>query len=364
MRKNRILYLIQYPPPLHGVSYINKMVYESEKIHEGYQKKRIQMNLFGEIESVNSLNIKKLIHFICVGFKLIFNLLFWRPHIVYFSIVPMGKAFFRDVFFCFFIRISGSKVVYHLHQQGIKNFIGNKTWLKKLYEWIFSHSNIIHLSNGLMEREIKWLKLKNSQLFVLENGIMDHTFEIEKSIESKNIVFLSHLQESKGVLILLEAFAKFIEIHPEYQLILVGSPNPPEMADKIGQKLIELAIVDSVSLLGPLFGSEKFKVLQSAYMFVLPTLFDAFPLVILEAFQCGLAVIASDEGAIPEMIMDGKDGILITKNDAQALFQAMCELSENEYIMNMLKTNAYNTYLQRFTQERFECQMRNILLKL
>lgn len=112
---------------------------------------------------------------------------------------------------------------------------------------------------------------------------------------------------------------------------------------------------------GRLYGEKKEHQLQQADVFVHPTLNDCFPLVLLEAMQHALPIIATPVGAIPDMVEDGVNGLIIPERDAQALAEAMMGFIEHpEYIRSMGKA-AKERFLQNYTAGHFEQQLLHIL---
>jgi glycosyltransferase involved in cell wall biosynthesis len=68
---------------------------------------------------------------------------------------------------------------------------------------------------------------------------------------------------------------------------------------------------------------------QQADLFVLPSRRESFGLVLAEAMACGLAVVATTAGAIPEVVEDGTTGLLVRPDEAQALAEAVISLLED-----------------------------------
>ena len=97
---------------------------------------------------------------------------------------------------------------------------------------------------------------------------------------------------------------------------------------------------------------------------VLPTMNDTFPLTILEAMQHGLPVIASRKGAIPEMIEDGKTGLLIDPGNALQLTEKLSELIQNPSLRDELGKAAYGVYRNNYTDHHFLSGMDRIFNSL
>ena len=89
------------------------------------------------------------------------------------------------------------------------------------------------------------------------------------------------------------------------------------------------AIDDQVHFIGNKSHKEIPLWLNSADIFILPSLQEGFGLAVLEAMACGLPVVASRVGGIPEIITNPKLGTLIPPDDAEAIAAAVCSFLEN-----------------------------------
>ena len=110
---------------------------------------------------------------------------------------------------------------------------------------------------------------------------------------------------------------------------LAGHETAPHQRDKLADVAAQAGLEDHVRFLGVLAGPAKEAALASAGCVVLPSYVEAMPMVILEAMAHGRAVIATDVGAVAEVITDGVEGFVIPPGDADALTGAMMRLAED-----------------------------------
>ena len=97
--KIKILYLIQLPPPVHGVSSINEFVYQNARINENMEKHLLEIKFSNDISELRKTTLSKIMHFFKLLLHLRNTLKQINPDYVYFSIMPVGKGFWRDLLF-------------------------------------------------------------------------------------------------------------------------------------------------------------------------------------------------------------------------------------------------------------------------
>ena len=112
--------------------------------------------------------------------------------------------------------------------------------------------------------------------------------------------------------------------------------------------------------LGPVAGGEKGEVLRCADILAFPTYNDAFPLVVLEAMGAGLAVVATPEGAIPDMVRDGDSGILVPHHDPAALADALQRLLDNPELCRRMGRRGREIAIGEYPSDAFHRRMNEI----
>ncbi|MFZ0891341.1 MAG: glycosyltransferase family 4 protein [Thermoplasmata archaeon] len=157
----------------------------------------------------------------------------------------------------------------------------------------------------------------------------DRPFAHRLGIDGPFALFVGRLASNKGLPILFEAFRGLHRRDPTASLAIVGPDGG--MRASLDRQAAELGISAQVHFTGFL---EDESLLASAFrearVFVLPSEYEAFGLVLLEALVQGTPVVATKVGGVPEVIEDRRAGILVPPNDAGALEGALEELWDDE----------------------------------
>ena len=188
------------------------------------------------------------------------------------------------------------------------------------------------------------------------NGVDTSTFcsraTRQERSDSERIIFVNRISPEKGLHVLLDAFEKIAAQRPKALLEIVGpdavlpmgaaislSDNPivrdlsrfyhgnyrTELQRRLPSTLSERAL-----FVGGLGRQEVAERIQKASVLVQPSVFDEpFGMPIVEAMACGLPVVASTVGGIPELVVHGETGFLVERNDPVALADAVIRLLEN-----------------------------------
>lgn len=223
---------------------------------------------------------------------------------------------------------------------------GLKNSLKKRYLAKTDHTIMVSEPNRLM-----WIKqypfIKN-KISTIHNGIDTDSFEkllihfsaqdraktrtnnFKADSQSFVILSVAALHPRKGLDTLIKSFPKILEEFPDARLALCGEGPERKNLEKLIKKL---SLHNHVVLLG--FHDNIPFLMKSADMFVLPSVKEAFGLVLLEAMASGLPIIASRTGGITDII-DNKNGILVEPGDKEQLATKIIELIANKPLREKL----------------------------
>jgi glycosyltransferase involved in cell wall biosynthesis len=149
--------------------------------------------------------------------------------------------------------------------------------------------------------------------------------------------------------VLVRAFKSVHETIPSAKLIIAGGgPLRGQMEDLA----LSLGVQDGIQFLGPIKRAQVAKLLRHCTAFVLPSRFETFGIAILEAMACKKPVVATTVGGIPEIIENGKNGILVEPDNPAALAEALVTVLRDPALQRALASHGYATVHERFRSEK------------
>lgn len=191
------------------------------------------------------------------------------------------------------------------------------------------------------------LKLGKKMKFIHHGINMNYSKDQnEPSENAPKILIVGRLVKVKGHKFLIDAMPAILNKFPELQLLILGEgalKNELELYAK------NLGVSNHLKFLG--FQKPEDYASQCRVM-IIPSLFEAFGLVFIEAFALKIPVIAFDVGAGNEIISDKETGLLVPPFKSDILAEKIIYLLENPAERSRLAENAYQTYLQNFTTQK------------
>ncbi len=223
------------------------------------------------------------------------------------------------------------------------------------------YSKIICISNQTRCSLINWIPIVKKKTVVIPNGISIPDFVDFKFSEIYyDVLFVGGLSRQKGVNFLLEAISILKEKYNRYLKVAIVGDGP--LKDELRKLCVKLKINNQVEFLGIQKNVNNF--MRSSKVFVLPSRWEGFGLVIIEAMSNMLPVIASNVGGIPEIIENGKDGILLPPEDSETLAQAINDLLENKELREKLSQAAYKKVKKEFSIKKYSVQILDLYRSL
>ena len=352
---------MQLPPPVHGQSIMNQTIQQSNAINNAFKIHTIPLQ-FSSFNNLGKADVRKFFKMFYYAFLLIKTIKRFKPDLIYFTLSPVGFAFYRDCLYVMILKYFQVPIVYHLHGKGIKEHSKNR-FQKLLYAYVFKRTSIILLSK-MLQSDINEVVDKSSKIFYLPNGIRNIVLPqrmYQNSSENKpTLLFLSNIVKTKGVLDFLEALSFLQKKQVPYKAFLVGEISASVPKKLLFKKITDYNLGDNVQYIGALYGNDKNRALVHSDIFVFPTYREAFPLVILEAMRAGLPIISTFEGAIPEIVENNKNGFLVNQRDVLDLANKLETLIKEKDKRSTFGKRSLKKFKTLYTVQTFEGNLTQI----
>ena len=237
--------------------------------------------------------------------------------------------------------------------------IRKKKWVKPLLKFAIGQAQAVFANSSFTAGKIKALRNVDVEWSpygtTLETGeISAEPTQAPHPINGKfKILFVGRHIERKGICYLIEA-AKYLP-RDQFEIRIVGVGD---ITDKLKAQAAEVSTTpDAANIIftGKLSPEALANEYRTANVFTLPAIVDSkgdtegLGVVLIEAMELGLPVVASNVGGIPDVVVDGVSGILVPEKDPQALANAYKRLAAEPELLKQLLTGAQKRIRDCFT---------------
>ena len=358
----KILFILHLPPPVHGAALMGDYIKRNKRINETFENSFLNLSASKSIDSIGKASSKKALFFVQLVYSTIKSLFRNKYSVCYVTLTSKGTAFYKDFLIVTILKIFGKKILLHFHNKGVAEGSKANKINRFFYRFVLGgkKTKIILLSPFLYSDISQYAE--PARIFYCANGIPEttNTPPIKIKHSRTRLLFLSNMMMAKGVFTLLETCLQLKKKNIDFECHFVGDWLDIT-EDVFNEKVKQLGLGDVVTAHGKKYGIEKNKFYQDADIFVMPSFDEAFSLVLLEAMQFGLPVVASNVGGIPDIVADNVTGYLVPRQDACALSEKLVALINNFELRTSMGIAARKRYEENFTMDKFESRFLNIL---
>lgn len=246
----------------------------------------------------------------------------------------------------------GVPIMHMFHTLGhLKNLVAQSEAEREPAQRVMVETEIVQLADRLVaatprERQqlITFYDTDPTKISVIPPGVDLDLFQPIPQVEAKAhlglpaehrmILFVGRIEPLKGLDTLIRAMARVVEWDPSLRddfcvCIIGGEAEPEQMSDemrRLDRLREELGISDVITFLGARDQTELPYYYSAAEMIAVPSHYESFGMVALEAMACGTPVVASDVGGLSFIVRDGETGFLIPEKDVGAWADRMFRL--------------------------------------
>ncbi|MBF0570634.1 MAG: glycosyltransferase family 4 protein [Candidatus Omnitrophica bacterium] len=358
-KKIKILICGILPPPYFGHSMLYKMLMASS-FPNAFETKFLNMQ-FWTYGTHKKVTIEKLFKMAKYYIIFIGILVFWRPKYFLYNSSFYRMPYLKDFLFCSTGIFLGCKLVIHDHGQYVRELDESLTGFSKAsLRWMLKNMAGSIIMGEKVRQDYEGLA-DQAKLMVVP-GTVEDTKEI--MIDSPkipgviNVLCFSHMSRLKGVYTAFEAIPIILTGRADI-IVTFGGPFEDQEVKSCLEELQKNypgrirygGYVEDVV--------ERTRIFREADIFIFPTFRDVFGLVLLHAMAEGLAIVASREGTIPEIIQDGTNALLVEKGDAKALADKVLLLAGDHHLRKLMGQANRRRFEEMYTLEKYGDAMIN-----
>ena len=266
----------------------------------------------------------------------------WNCKIVHFHIVP-GITLLEQLPVLFFAKIQRKKVIMEVHVGNqLVNYANNR-----FFKWWLRRADLILLLAKRWEQLFKELYTD----VTVSTDVLYNACEFKKYIpmreKKKMILFCGTIHDNKAPDLLINAWSKLKNKHPDWHLAFLGSG---EIA-RYKQLAENMEIGDCVEFTGFLTGNTKEQYFHDASIYCMCSYMEGFPMVVLEAWSNSIAVITTPVGGLPDVIEDGNNCLVFPMGDSDTLAEQIERLIDDESLLSKIALNGHEYANEHFSIE-------------
>lgn len=279
---------------------------------------------------------------------------------VHYALLELAQERRYDLMHAFYASVSGFPAVYAARELNIPAIVsirGNDI-IKDVFEAERFHYLKWALENATQFTAVSQEGLHRARIIsacsnkgrVILNSIRPQDYAEgtrELQLPRPVVGSLAVFRNKKGLEVLLSAFSMLLQHYPAAHLLLAGYVVPEEQ-DRFDSMVARYGLKDHITLTGRIARQDALRYLRGMDVFAFTSLHDGCPNTVLEAMLAGVPIVATRCGAVPELIEDGKHGLLVRPGSATELYEALLKMLNDATARQLYGIQARERALTRF----------------
>lgn len=355
----KVIVVGQTPPPYSGQAVMIANMLAG--VYEGVQLIHVRMALSRTMYEVGQISLRKIIELVALAAKIAVARLRTGATVLYYPPHNLSRAaVYRDMFLLLTTRWMFRKTLFQYHAAGLSEVYPTfPRVLKGLFRRAYFRADMA-IRHPLTPDDAGLLAARGSA--EVPYGIEDaasslladaRTARAERPI---TILFVGLLRESKGLLVLLDACRELRRRGVQFRLSLMGTFMDAEFEDQVRAGLRDGGLEDAVDFLGVLTGDAKHRAFAKASIFCFPSFFESesAPVVLLEAMQFALPIVATSWRSIPAVVHDGENGFLLPIKEPIAVADRLQQLIADDDLRERMGSESRRRYQSEYTPAAYQ----------
>ena len=271
--------------------------------------------------------------------------------IVHIHIATTQSAKRKRLFFIL-AKFMKKKTIFHFHPSNEKFLFEPKN--RKLYRKLLSQADLVLVLSEQWRRWIKESLGLTERIKVLYNPcpVVDRRDDLRRN----QILFAGTVIPRKGYAVLLKGFALIAGKYPQWKVVFAGNGE----IDRARSIAESLGIAGQVEFLGWVSGDEKERVFQESSIYCLASDGEGFPMGVLDAWAYGIPCVVTPVGGIPDIVENGKNGLIFPVGDSGKLAEQLDLLMQDQSLRRQIVAGSDKYVYGQFCVENINRQLGEI----
>ena len=267
----------------------------------------------------------------------------WKYDIVHFHTVPDRICLVIQMPIFLLALLGRKRIIMHIHMGNqLRNHTGNRLFL-----WCLRQADlIVFLAQKWKTLFLELYGSVKTPSVVLYNAC-DMVPKIPFGEKESIILMAAYFDENKAPDLLLKAWKMIKEDYPDWKVYMLGN-GEVEQYQRMSK---DMGLQDSVVFTGYLRGEEKEDIFRRASIYCMCSYEEGFPMVVLEAWTHGIAVISTPVGGLPDVMEEGKNIVSFKFGDSDDLASKLSMMIANENMRREMSVFSRNFVQQKFSME-------------
>lgn len=326
----------------------------------GYPVRLIDRRFSRSVAEIGAPSLRKVFGVVGLAARTLRTVLSWRPTTTVFLATTRPGSFVVDWLLSELLRLSRGRVILYLHSVGFADLEARGAPFRWMVRRLFSSRvEVVCLGASLVPDVPE--RVPRDRVSLIPNTpadlpaeLADVTAPVPDARAEPRVLYLSNFIAGKGAEVFARVVGTLHREHPSVRFVMAGNPGDAATAAQVEHELEAGGARTSVDLLGSVSGATKWDALRSAVCLAFTSqLWEAQPLTIIEAFACGVPVVAFRAGGMPDLIVDGENGFLVDAGDIAGFADRVGALCSDPALRQRMSAAARASFCEYYSAQAF-----------
>lgn len=281
-----------------------------------------------------------------------------RPDIVHIHVAD-GLSFYRKAVYAEQARALGCKVVLHNNYAHLSQLYGRSPAHAALVRSVYARADLVCAVSNKMADELRAWTDGRAHVQVLFNPVVVSAFPCalpRPKHPRPTVLFMGYVGDRKGIFDLVACWPEVLREVPTALLRVGGNGE----LDRLNAEVARGGLAASIDVMGWVSGEARLDAFASADVYCLPSYAEGQPVSVLEAMASGLPVVSTDVDGIPDAIVEGETGFMVSPGERPALRDALVRLLRDPWLRDAFGAAGRARVVSTFDAEVVSAKLRGM----